>query len=90
MNELKKSLNSIEDGISAAIIYIDESSGVMKIDGSDDLRTAVYEVSRYVISRSNELKKSPAEKPKPPNTTCFLPKLPPGGIDKLSYSTLDL
>ena len=90
MNDLKKALNSIEEGISAAVIYIDESSGLMKIDGSDDLRTAVFEVSHYLISRVNESKKNPVEKPKPPNTTCFLPKLPAGGVNGLSYSTLDL
>ena len=89
MNEFKKALSNLEEGTSVAVLYIDEENNVLRIDGSEDMRTACYEVSRYIIDRTKEIKKPTGVRQKPPNTKVYLPPLPPSGIDGLTFSSLE-
>ena len=48
MNEVSKNL---ERGLYGAVLFIDENNGCVEIDGDSDLKTFLYEVTPYVLSR---------------------------------------
>ena len=85
MNKFEKALSTLEEGMSVAVLYIDEENNVLRIDGFEDMRTACFEVSRYIIDRTKGIKKPSIERQKPPNTKVYLPPLPPSGIDGLYF-----
>ena len=76
----------MDEGNIAAIILIDETNGIMEIDGAKILKMALLEVSSYIINRfheqNNEMPSTSAME-LPRGVKCRLPYLPPGGIDKM-------
>ena len=51
MNELRKILKSLDEGVIGVFILIDEINNIMEIDGADSLKTACFEVSGYLVDR---------------------------------------
>ena len=87
----KRSLR-IGDGIVAALV-IDEVHGTMEIDGVETLKTAFFEVSSYIVSRVKELKEETAstiDQNQPKDCRIWLPYLPPGGTEDLTYTMAEL
>ena len=87
MNEILKNLKGLERGISGAIFLIDENSGFVEIDGDLNLKTFLYEVTPYLFRRWKEQKNVPGKKP---GATCWLPYLPPNGVDNLMATMVEL
>ena len=83
---IQKSFKMDEGNNIAAIILIDETNGIMEIDGAKILKMALLEVSSYIINRfheqNNEMPSTSAME-LPRGVKCRLPFLPPGGIDKM-------
>ena len=90
MNEISKNLKGLERGISGAIFLIDDNSGYVEIDGDLNLKRFLYEVTPYLLSRwkGREQKNVPGKKPE--GATCWLPYLPPNGVDSLTATMVEL
>ena len=81
----------IDENTVAALILVDDANGVVEIDGAESLKTALFEVSSYIIERHREQKDeklSALDMEIPIGAKCHLPLLPPGGIDNITYSEL--
>ena len=81
----------MEDGSIAVYIVIDEINGYMEIDGAKVLKTACFEVYSYIVDRVKEQKKPATHgQDKPAGAKCWLPFLPPCGIDGMTSSAIEL
>ena len=91
MNDTRKFFNSVDGESSAAFVLIDEDHGFMEIYGKDELKIACYEVSSYISQRYFELNSGNTEgRVKPEGTKCWLPYLPPYGIEGMSVGGIEI
>ena len=73
------------ENLSFGIFAIDEENNVIEIDGSTQLKKILFDVSPSIISKWKSANPTrSASSTQPPNTKCFLPFLPPGGISKMN------
>ena len=84
------------DGLVIGIYVIDTSNQNCEINGDRALKKVLYDASSQ-INRSWNAESSAAltsqsskEGPKPEGAKCWLPYLPPGGIEKMSDKILRL
>ena len=90
MNEISKSLKGLEKGLSGAVFLIDENTGFVEIDGDKDLKTFLYEVTPYLLSRWKEREKKCIPEKIPEGAKCWLPYLPPCGVDNLTATMVEV
>ena len=67
MEEILKSFRSLEDGLVAAVVIIDETNGYVDIDGVKSLNDGLFEVSDYLIKRWKEMKEGKLSSDGKPN-----------------------
>ena len=84
-------------GFHLGIYVIDTKNHAVEINGNSFLKQLLYETSSYINAKwiSDSHTPSPAtenneEKERLPETTCWLPYLPPGGIQKMTDKVLKL
>ena len=91
MSDPRKFFNSVDDDSSAVFVIIDEEHSIMEIYGKDELKLACYEVSSYISQRYFELNLGNTEgENKPEGTKCWLPYLPPYGIQGMGITGIDI
>ena len=90
MNEVSKNLKGLGRGLYGAVLLIDEINGCVEIDGDSDLKTFLYEVTPYVLSRWKSRGKKTVPEKIPEGGKFWLPHLPPCGVDNLTATMVEL
>ena len=92
MNEALKALNSLDNGIRGVFFIIDEQKGCAIIDGDRNLKEILFEVSSHLIKRFKDVieNANDMEEKKPEGAKWFLPYLPPGGIEGMTFEQVCL
>ena len=93
MNEILKTLKSVQSDQKGVAIVIDETNGWLEIDGDRDLKNIIFEVSSYVIKRWKATKNKNRDETEhviPEGAQFWLPYLPPCGIDKMTLIMVEL
>ena len=87
MDEVYKALSKLD--IDAVILTVDDKNGFAEIEGTKNLKDALFEVSSHILKRRHILKADlPEDLKLPEGATKKLPPLPPKGIDGLTYTQL--